>query len=96
MDSIHDALLQTSAGRKIIVEAKNHKLETARRFQDVIDLIKAGFPGRPDILAQARDIPFTGDVIRAGGPPYNGLVTALKYASTDRRTALAQLGLLKN
>jgi hypothetical protein len=95
MDTIRDALLQTANGRQVLVEVKSHKDAIAQRRQQVIDLILAGFPGRSDILAHARNIPATGEMIRAGGPAYDGLVTALKYASVDRRTALDRLGLLK-
>ena len=95
MDSIHDALLQTSSGRKIIVEAKTRKDAILDRRQQVIDLITAGFPGRPDILVHARTIPATRELIQNGGPAFESLCTSLKWASTDRRTALAHLGMLK-
>ena len=95
MDSIHDALLQTANGRKIVVEVKTRKESIARRRQQVIDLIKAGFPGRSDILYHARNVPATGELILNGGPAYSELVTALEYATIDRSKALDRLGLLK-
>lgn len=95
MDSIRDALLQTSAGRKIVVEVKARHDAVAQRRQQVIDLIQAGFPGRSDILAHARTVAKTAELIRTGGPEYVELTAALTYAPVDRRKALDRLGLLK-
>jgi hypothetical protein len=95
MDSIHDALAQSAAGRKLLVEVKTQKEAPIRRRQQVIDLIRAGFPNRPDILYHARSVARTGQIIRAGGQPYVELVQALEYASVDRVKALGALGLLK-
>lgn len=95
MDSIHDALLQTANGRKVVIEVKTRKDAINQRRQQVIDLITTGFPGRPDILAHARTIPATAELIHDGGPAFESLCTALRFATTDRRTALSYLGLLK-
>ena len=95
MDQLRDALMQTSAGRAVVVEAKVRQIAVAQRRQQVIELIQLGFPGRPDILVHARTVAATGEAIRAGGPAFDGIVAALKYATTDRRTALGRLGLLK-
>jgi hypothetical protein len=107
MDSIESALLQTAKGREIVVQAKQrlqHDRELAAlhakqlfdsRRAEVIDLIKAAFPRRPDIIYHARRVDHTRNVIKTGGQEYNSLCTALRFGATDPKGALNALGLLK-
>jgi hypothetical protein len=95
MDSIRDALAQSASGRQVLVDVKAREIAIKDRRQQVLDLIRFGFPGRPDIIAHARTVEHTGELIKTGGLEYEKLVAVLKYAQTDRRSALNVLGLLK-
>jgi len=96
--SIADALIQSNAGKTLVIEAKTYRQDIADRVRSIKDLAHESFQSLHYALATGR-VPGTKDTLKTlaveGGKTYDEAMSALKFAGTDRqayRTALVACG----